>query len=112
MWGLGAIVVALLLVLGVITAVIAAGYPGAPEPEDSPTGILVLGDDAGGFPYCELSSMENNRGGALPCQWKGESLETPANLPPGEYGMVVSITHEDDDGADFYGFHLLVENNG
>lgn len=152
--------VALLLVFGVITVIIATGYPGASEPEDSPTGILVSGDDAQigctskggcpegvreievyklnmpvpsdaipvpegatmvfeyggenakGFPYCELSSMENNRGGALPCQWKGESLEIPANLPPGEYGMSVSITHEDDDGADFYGFHLLVENDG
>lgn len=155
MWGLGAIVVALLLVVGIITVIIAAGYPGSPEPEESPQGVLVSGDEAQtgctwtsgcpegvreievyklntpapveaisvaegstmvfdyggegdkGFPYCDLSSMDNNTGVALPCQWKGENVEIPANLPPGEYGMAVSIEREE--RADFYGFHLLVE---
>lgn len=62
-----------------------------------------------GFNSCEVSSLESNAGFSLNCRQVGERLEIPANLPPGEYGLSVSVTNEAGDGGDFYGFHLLIE---
>lgn len=62
-----------------------------------------------GFPYCDISSLDSNEAYTLNCKWNDGLIEVPANLPPGEYGLAVSITPEAGDGADFYGFHLLVE---
>lgn len=159
-WVIGAILAALLLVVGTITVVFAASYPEAAEVKEPPRGILIYGDEsqvgcsgaagcpggareievfkinapipvdavvvaedstmvfdygadlAEGSPYCEVTSLDSNAGFSLNCRRVGERLEVPANLPPGEYGLAVSVTNEEGDGGDFYGFHLLVENDG
>lgn len=70
------------------------------------------GEATEGSSYCEFSSLEGNAGGGLNCRGRGDQAEIPANLPPGGYGLAVSITQEDGESADFYGFHLLVKGGG
>lgn len=158
-WGLGAILIALLLVAGVTVLVLSPGDSQS-TPVNSPEGVLSSGEETQGgcspangclepggdidvaklntpvprdamtvtegstmffdyggesgegFPYCEVSSLDSNDGFSLDCKWDGERVEVPANLPPGEYGLAINITAESGDDADFYGFHLLVEEAG
>lgn len=91
---------------------------GMPIPADDLTvaeGTTMLFDYEGGEtesfpPYCEFSALDGNSGSRLQCRREGEYLEVPANLPPGEYGLKISI--EQDEGADFHGFHISVEDDG
>lgn len=155
-WGLGAILITLLVVVGIAALVLSpgdagfstggspkgtlasgdetqagcTGSNGCPEPggdinvyklnmpipqdamtvAEGSTMIFDYGGESGeGFPYCDISSLDSNAGGALNCKWKGEYIEVPTDLPPSEYGLALSITSEAGDDADFYGFHLLVE---
>ena len=79
--------------------------------EDSTMVFDYGADIAEGFPYCEVSSLDGNAGFSLNCRRVGGVWRCPhlVNLPPGEYGLAVSITNEEGNGGDFYGFHLRVE---
>lgn len=67
------------------------------------------------FPSCGASSLENNIGYGLNCKWTGDRVEVLANVPPGEYGLRISVSsgaYGNEENTEFYGFHILVEEPG
>lgn len=64
------------------------------------------------FPVCNVSSMYNNDGFNLKCEQSEDRIEVPANMPPGEYGLEISVASESEEGSISYGFHILVEEAG